>query len=65
MWGSGIYENELVKQGGVWKFRRVHLYRTWKVNYNGGWAATSVREGQLYPSRSTPPFHYRNPVSAR
>jgi len=65
MWGSGIYENELVKQGGVWKFRRMHLYPTWKVNYKGGWAATSDAGGQLYPSRFTPPFHYRNPASAR
>jgi hypothetical protein len=65
MWGSGIYENELVKEDGVWKFRRLHLYRTWKVKYKGGWATPAEGEGQLFPSRSTPPFHYRDPASGR
>jgi hypothetical protein len=65
MWGSGIYENELVKENGVWKYQRVHLYRTYKVNYKAGWAAASKDPGEgggeLLPSRFTPPFHYRNP----
>jgi hypothetical protein len=65
MWGSGIYENELVKENGVWKFKRLHLYRTWKVNYKGGWATPGEGEGQLFPSRFTPPFHYRDPVRGR
>lgn len=65
MWGSGIYENELVKESGTWKFSRLRLTRTWKVNYKGGWATPVEGEGLLYPSRFTPPFHYRNPVSAR
>lgn len=42
MWGAGIYENELVKENGVWKFARLHFYRTWKVYYQGGWAAPSA-----------------------
>jgi len=66
MWGGGIYENELVKDGGVWKFKRLHLYRTYLVNYEGGWAKRAdgpVEENrQLFPSRFTPPFHYRNPL---
>jgi hypothetical protein len=65
MWGGGIYESELVKQNGIWKFRHLHLYRTYKVNYKGGWAAPGAGEGQLLPSRRTPPFHYRDPVSGR
>jgi hypothetical protein len=70
MWGSGIYENELVKENGVWKFKRLHLYRTYKVDYKGGWATPNEGEGeggkgQLFPSRFTPPFHYRNPASGR
>lgn len=65
MWGSGIYENELVKEDGVWKFKRLHFYRTWLVDYKDGWATPVKGEGQLYPSRFTPPFHYRNPVSGR
>ncbi len=65
MWGGGIYENEFVKEDGVWKFRRLHFYRTWKVDYRTGWATRGEGEGQLPPSRFTPPFHYRNPVSGR
>jgi hypothetical protein len=64
MWGGGIYENELVKDDGVWKFKRLHLYRTYQVPYKGGW----VKPGEgaaLLPSAFTPPFHYRNPVSGR
>ncbi len=64
MWGSGIYENELVKEDGVWKFKRLHFYRTWKVNYKVGWAgegSTSKGSEQLFPSRFTPPFHYSKP----
>ncbi|HXC57733.1 MAG TPA: nuclear transport factor 2 family protein [Steroidobacteraceae bacterium] len=59
--GSGIYENEFQKEDGIWKFSRLHLYRTWQVLYQGGWAAASQTEGQLLPSRFTPPFHYRKP----
>jgi hypothetical protein len=65
MWGGGIYENELVKVDGVWKFRRLHLYRTYKVNYRNGWTSPVDDPQQLFPSRFTPPFHYRNPVSGR
>jgi hypothetical protein len=65
MWGAGIYENELVKEDGTWKFRRLHLYRTYLVDYKGGWATPSADAGQLFPSRFTPPMHYRNPVSGR
>jgi len=57
MWGGGIYENELVKEDGVWKFRRLRFYRTWQVPYKTGWATPA--EGALLPSRLTPPFHYR------
>ncbi len=65
MWGGGVYENDLVNENGTWKLKRLHLYRTYKVNYKGGWATPSEREGQLLPSRFTPPFHYRDPVAGR
>jgi hypothetical protein len=61
MWGAGIYENQVVKVAGVWKFRRLHLYRTWLVDYKGGWANPGRGEGQVLPSRFTPPFHYGHP----
>ena len=61
MWGAGVYENELVKENGTWKFKRLHLHRTWKVYYKSGWASPSPDEGQLLPTHVTPPFHYRRP----
>jgi hypothetical protein len=61
MWGAGVYENDLVKENGTWKFKRLHLYRTWKVYYKSGWASPSSDEGQILPTRVTAPFHYRRP----
>jgi len=61
MWGAGIYENELVKEGGVWRFSRLHLYTTYRVDYKRGWArpAGALPESvERLPSRFTPPFHY-------
>jgi len=61
MWGAGIYENELKKEDGVWKFSRLHFYRTWQVLYKSGWAMPQPDAGQVFPSSFTPPFHYRRP----
>ena len=38
MWGGGVYENELVQQGGTWRFKRLHLHRTYEIPYERGWA---------------------------
>jgi hypothetical protein len=64
-WGSGLFENEVVKDNGVWKFKRVHLYRMYEVDYDRGWATPRNGQGELFPSRFTPPFHYRHPVTGR
>jgi len=61
IWGGGIYENELVKESGVWKFKRLHLHPTYQVLYKEGWASDGPRPGEMLPSRDTPPFHYRRP----
>jgi hypothetical protein len=60
MWGAGIYENELRKENGVWKFSRLHFHRTWQVLYKGGWATPRPGD-EIFPSAHTPPFHYRRP----
>jgi hypothetical protein len=58
MWGSGLYESELVNERGTWKFRRLHIYWMYRVFYKGGWAKPADGDGQQLPSRFTPPFHY-------
>src|SRR5262245_10672132 len=32
-WGLGVYENEYVKENGVWKIQSLHLYRTMTTPY--------------------------------
>jgi hypothetical protein len=80
-WGSGIYENEFVKQDGVWKFSYLHGYQTFYTNYEDGWAKRASAifapyerlppDGPQsvaydpYPAAFVPPFHYANPVSGR
>ena len=36
-WGAGQFENEYVKQGGVWKIAKLHLYVRFYAPYEGGW----------------------------
>lgn len=80
-WGDAMYENELVKEGGVWKFSKVrgpfHMYSPME-----GWAKTSVPNTRpdsflpppdrpptvvylAYPSVYIVPFDYPNPVTGR
>ena len=36
-WGDAIYENEYVKENGIWKIKKLHAYFTYYVNYYKGW----------------------------
>jgi triacylglycerol lipase len=52
--GGSIYENEAVKEDGVWKFSVDHTYNTFTASYDGGWMRTSSR-GVPGPSKDFPP----------
>jgi SnoaL-like protein len=78
-WGAGVYENEYVKEDGVWKIQSLHLYTTMYTPYEEGWGKTAIPnagpsadlppdrppsvEYQAYPATFVVPFHYENPVT--
>jgi acetyl esterase/lipase len=80
-WSEGIYENQLVKQDGVWKFSAVHFYPTFITDYDKGWAKDAepapgplanlppdrppTEVYQIFPRQHIPPFHYPNPVTGK
>jgi hypothetical protein len=79
--GGGIYENEFVKEGGVWKIRALHQYTTFVADLARGWAngprpapgaSTDLPPDrppslryQSYPIYTQTPIHYPNPVTGK
>jgi acetyl esterase/lipase len=53
--GASLYENEFVKEDGLWKFSVDHTYNTWGASYAGGWVKQSGRGGVPGPSKTYPP----------
>jgi len=54
-WGEGPYENEYVKDGGVWKIKSLHWYQALFVSYEGGWQTKADANGAKYVSGTVPP----------
>jgi hypothetical protein len=79
VWGVGIYENEYVKDGGVWKIAKLHFYPTAFTDYDRGWARSLLpMKGpsavfppdrpptvvyRTMPGQYLPPFSYPHPVT--
>jgi len=53
-WGEGPYENEYVKDGGVWKIKTLHWYPALLVPYAGGWQTNPDPTGGKYVSTLSP-----------
>jgi hypothetical protein len=54
-WGEGPYENEYVKDEGVWKIKTLHWYQALYVPYEGGWQTQADPTGGKYISGTLPP----------
>jgi hypothetical protein len=54
-WGEGPYENEYVKEGGVWKIKTLHWYQALHVPYAGGWQTNPDPTGGKRVSAVLPP----------
>ena len=78
-WEEGIFENDYVRQDGVWKIHSVHYYPRVITDYELGWAKDAkpaakpstvfppdrppTEEYGIYPKMYYPRFHYTNPVT--
>jgi SnoaL-like domain len=78
-WEEGIFENEYVKQSGIWRIRSVHYYPRVLFDYELGWAKDakpapgpstefppdrpSTEVYGPYPKMYYPRFHYANPAT--
>lgn len=39
-WEGGVYENEYIKENGVWKLFRYRYFPFWHANFESGWSHT-------------------------
>ncbi|MEO6185249.1 MAG: nuclear transport factor 2 family protein, partial [Steroidobacteraceae bacterium] len=52
-WADGIYENEYVEEGGIWKIRRLQYFPSFVGPYTPGW-----RNADQSDKVTIVPFHY-------
>ena len=54
VWGEGPYENEYVKERGVWKIKTLHWYSGLFAPYDGGWQANPDPTGGRFVTNLAP-----------
>ncbi len=57
-WEGGIYENQYVKERGIWKIQHLNYNMLWQADYEPGWANSGVH---LPPLTKTFPEDPRGP----
>ena len=81
LWTQSIYENEFVKQNGVWKIKALHVYPRFIVDAEQGWAKDAqpapgpsrefppdrppTESYKIYPRFHIAPLHFDHPVTGR
>ena len=81
LWSQSIYENEFGKQGGIWKFKGMHVYPRFIVDAEKGWAQDAqpapgpsrefapdrppTETYEIYPRFHIAPLHFNHPVTGR
>jgi hypothetical protein len=63
IWGVGLYENEYVKEKGVWKIAKLHFYLTARTDYDEGFTKNTIRAdgpSALFPPDKPPSVAYRS-----
>ena len=78
--GQGIFENEYVKDSGVWKIAAMRVYGRMRTDYEKGAAVLAAarrtehhagagpratQRYQAHPVVFYPPFHYAHPVTGK
>jgi hypothetical protein len=68
-WGEGIYENEYVRDHGVWKIKALHFYTKFYAPYEGGWTkapkGSALRYGRSNVRPDRPASAKYQPYPAR
>jgi hypothetical protein len=78
-WSEGTYENEYVKENGVWMFKKMKFWPTFYTPYDKGWGVQvnpnnrpdqrnppdlpKSDDADVLPKTFVPPYHYPNPVT--
>ena len=47
-WEAGVYENEYVKETGVWKIRTLDYHMFWQADFDKGWSHQKPYEGHFF-----------------
>ena len=55
LWGEGPFENEYVREDGIWKISRLHWHQSILVPYAGGWARHEDVNHGVWVSDTLPP----------